>query len=176
MGRVGPLGLKREGRSSELKQFQHLEPFCTGGTPVPQCGFRKRLSVYPLHQPRRGGITPAGAARPRNSKERNFPPIPTGGCRHRQGKCRPSGPKEGRESLNQEVASYNHNPSNRRFRTGGTPMTRCGSRKRLSVYPLHQPRRGGITPAGAARPRGSKERNSLLYQPVTVAYRAQQRP
>jgi hypothetical protein len=63
-GSVGPPGLKREGRSSELKQFQHPEPFRTGGTPVPQFGFRKRLSVYPHHQPRRGDITPAGAARP----------------------------------------------------------------------------------------------------------------
>jgi hypothetical protein len=56
-----------------------------------------------------------------------------------------------------------------RFRTGGTPLPRCGSGKRLSVYPKHQPRRGGIVVAGAARPRGLMEKNSLLSQQVATA-------
>jgi len=53
-----------------------------------------------------------------------------------------------------------------RLRTGGMPVPRRGSLKQLSVYPKHQPRRGGRVIAGAARPRGSMQRNSLLSKPM----------
>ena len=49
------------------------------------------------------------------------------------------------------------------------PYHNVGLVNDLSVYPKSQPRRGGIVPAGAARPRGSKEKISLLSKPAAVA-------
>ncbi len=54
---------------------------------------RKRFSVHPHHQPRRGGIISAGAARPRDSKKEKLPPIPTGGSRYRPFDTGPPGLK-----------------------------------------------------------------------------------
>jgi hypothetical protein len=136
--------------------FLFWKDFCK----VARSRYRKRLSVYPNHQPRRGGIVIAGAARPRSSMKRNsllsppMAPPPTF-------RCRPSGPEE---SYCAPWFEQNREPS--WLNTGGTSVTRCGSRKRLSVYPKHQPRRGGIMPAGAARPRGSMKRNALLFPPA----------
>jgi hypothetical protein len=68
---VGPPGLDQVARN-----------LCCSNTPY----------VYPPHQPRRGGTTSAGADRPRGGRRIKVPSYPTGGCRHRQFLCRPSGP------------------------------------------------------------------------------------
>ena len=47
-------------------------------------------------------------------------------------------------------------------------VARLSRSKTPVVYLRHQPRRGGIISAGAARPRGSKEQ-PLLSAPVAVA-------
>jgi hypothetical protein len=67
---VGPSGLRRAIAINGFEKGRYPPGFHTGGTPVPRCGSRTRLSVYPHHQPQRGGFTSSGAARPRDSKER----------------------------------------------------------------------------------------------------------
>ncbi len=69
--RVGPPGLELDGMKHRWIKPQH---------------------VYPHDKPRRGGITIAGADRPRSGRRKSIPSSSTGGCRHRQFPGRPSGP------------------------------------------------------------------------------------
>ena len=54
--------------------------------------YRSSLAAYPQHQPRRGDVTLAGADSPTSESRRTVPSSLTGGCRHRQFLCWPSGP------------------------------------------------------------------------------------
>jgi hypothetical protein len=147
--------------------------------PYHNVGLVNDLSVYPKNQPRRGDIVVAGAARPRGSMEkipllsklaaaaatgismsarttRKRPlclpkkPAPEGrhsGCRGREA--------PGLEGENFPPLLTSGGPYHRHFDVG--PYHNVGLVNDLSVYPKNQPRRGDIVPAGAARPRGSKE-------------------
>jgi hypothetical protein len=75
---LGPLGMESDGLKHRWTKPQH---------------------VYPHDQPRRGGITFAGADRPRNGRRKGIPSSSTGGGRHRQSLCRPSGPARKPPSL-----------------------------------------------------------------------------
>ena len=90
--------------------------------------------------------------------------IETGGSRHRHFDAGPPGLKSagGTPWFNSRRA-WRRNLQ-RRLHTGRTPVPRSRSRKRLSAYPHHQPRRGGIISAGAARPRDSKEPPSYPHR------------
>jgi hypothetical protein len=122
-----------------------------------------------MNRPLSLALSPIATRRVRGERRRRLiGELETGGCRHRQGKCRPYGPEEKTELVSRAGVRNNENPVIRRLRTGGMPVPRCGSRRRLSVYPNHQPRRGGIASAGAARPRGFKRRTSIHWDATSL--------